>query len=282
MSNKSNYIQFEFPQGSGIEQEFLIAALSDWPFEGFEERAESLIAYIPESSCDMDLRDFLKELKHQNNWQDINEEIISPVNWNEEWEKDYETVTVDDFCYIRANFHPASSDFKHEIVITPKMSFGTGHHATTYMMIKSMQNINFEDKSVFDFGCGTSILAILGVKLGALRTDAVDNDNWAFENSIENALLNDVSGKISFYSGELEAVPMNNYDIILANINRHVILENIDTLAERLNDKGLLLCSGFLTTDKELITENAKLNNLHFKSCLEKDQWSCVLFEKND
>jgi ribosomal protein L11 methyltransferase len=280
MSYKNNYIKFEFPQVSGEEQEFLIAELSDWPFEGFEEHPDQLIAYIPEKSCDREFYNFLKDLSHQKNWKQINKEIIEPVNWNEAWERDYEMVTVDKFCNIRANFHTASTEYKHEIIITPKMSFGTGHHATTYMMIKSMESVDFMDKSVFDFGCGTAVLAILAVKSGASSADALDYDHWAYENSVENIALNTVSDKIRVFHGDVESIPNNDYDIILANINRHVILGNMDKLDQRLKNGGLLLCSGFLVQDIQQIVESANENNLQLKSSLEKDNWSCLLFEK--
>jgi ribosomal protein L11 methyltransferase len=276
-----NYLRFEFPQSIGPEQEELLAELAEWPFDGFEEQNNCLVAYIPESDCDKNLRDYLSELFHQKNWSNVKEEIIAPQNWNAEWEKQYEPVLVNSFCAIRATFHEPVPNVEYEIVITPKMSFGTGHHATTFMMVREMKKYNFTNKAVLDYGCGTSVLAILAAKLGADQIDAIDIDHWAYENSLENIAINDVQGKIKVFEGDWTILPENSsYDIILANINRHIILGSMPDMAARINNGGYLLCSGFLEGDVDMITEAANESGMKLVFIAETEQWRCLTFVK--
>jgi ribosomal protein L11 methyltransferase len=276
-----NYLRFEFPQPIGEAQEELLAELAEWPFEGFEEQRDCLVAYIPEASCTAEVREYLKELSLQNNWASVKEEIIAPQNWNAEWEKQYEPVIVGDFCAIRATFHEPIPGIEHEIVITPKMSFGTGHHATTYMMVEAMSRLDFSDKTVLDYGSGTSVLAILAVKLGATHVDAVDIDPWAYENSLENAAINWVSAYIQVIEGDWSQVPPNTqYDIILANINRHIILGSMADMSAQLKSGGNLLCSGFLEGDVELVTEAAAAAGIKLVNISAQEQWRCLAFVK--
>ena len=276
-----NYHRFEFPQSTGPRQEELLAELAEWPFEGFEEKNDSLIAFIPENELSSELRDFITEICHQFNWSNIKEEIIAPQNWNENWEKQYEPVCVNNFCVIRAAFHPKFEHVEHEILITPKMSFGTGHHATTHMMVQAMEKIDFNNKKVLDFGCGTSVLAILAVKLGAIHCDAVDIDEWAYENSIENIGINDVDTKIKVYMGDWEKVPSTKYDIILANINRHIIERTLSDMANAAKPGTSLLCSGFLDTDIELIETEAQRVGFIMSGEIASERWRCLHFVKN-
>lgn len=275
-----NYFRFEFPQASGSKQEELLAELAEWPFEGFEEKNDCLIAFVPERDCDSELRAFISEICHLNNWPAIKEEIIAPQNWNEEWEKQYEPVIVDNFCAIRASFHKRPENVSHEIIITPKMSFGTGHHATTHMMVQAMEKIDFNKKLVLDYGCGTSVLAILAAKLGATHCDAVDIDEWAYENSLENIEMNNVTACIAVYQGDLDVVPTNVYDVILANINRHIIERSLSELAKRTKSGGSLLCSGFLDTDIQLISNEALNCGFVLKDELATERWRCLHFTK--
>jgi ribosomal protein L11 methyltransferase len=275
-----NYLKFEFPQASGPKQEELLAELAEWPFEGFEEKNDCLIAFVPEDEFSPELREYISEICHLNNWASIKAEIIAPQNWNENWEKQYEPVVVNNFCIIRATFHQKREDILHDIVITPKMSFGTGHHATTNMMVQAMEKLNFNKKLVLDFGCGTSVLAILAAKLGALHCDAVDIDDWAYENSLENIVLNNVEQTISVYKGDLDAVPTKKYDIILANINRHIIERSLEDIASLTNSGGSLLCSGFLDTDISLIRTEALRTGFELKDEIAIERWRCLHFTK--
>jgi ribosomal protein L11 methyltransferase len=276
-----NYYRFEFPQPSGPRQEELLAELIEWPFEGFEERNDCLLAFIPESEVNTELKEFVNEICRLYNWSTVKKEIIEPKNWNEDWENKYEAVIVGNFCAIRANFHLLEADVKHEIIITPKMSFGTGHHETTHMMVQAMEKIDFVKKNVLDFGCGTSVLAILATKLGAEHCDAVDIDEWAYENSIENVTINNVQNRIDIFLGDWEVVPSVKYDIILANINRHIILRSLTDMANKIISGGSILCSGFLDSDIELIRTESEIAGLTLKEEYSIDRWRCLHFSKN-
>lgn len=276
-----NYLKFTFIQPSGDEQEELLAELAELPFEGFEEHDNVLIAYIPEKFYDDNCKEFVIELCHQKNWEIPVEEVIAPQNWNAQWEKDFDPVIIGNFCAIIASFHHNIPEVKYQILITPKMSFGTGHHPTTYMMVNEMQYLDFKLKKVLDYGCGTSVLAILSAKLGAASIDAIDNDHWAYENSIENVIINNVRDSIKLYEGDWSVLGNNlNYDFILANINRHVILDTMNQMSSALNKGGKLLCSGFLDNDVDLIIEAAKKEGLNFLKLSEYDQWRCLVFVK--
>jgi ribosomal protein L11 methyltransferase len=275
-----NYYRLEFPLSNSNDQEILISKLEDWPFEGYEEQKDKVLAFIPVSGFDNDLEIFLNELMIEYDWVKIDKEIIEPVNWNQEWENNYEPVIVDDFCAVRATFHAPISKVQYEIIITPKMSFGTGHHATTYMMIDAMESIDFSNKRVLDYGCGTSVLAILASKLGASSIEAVDNDEWAYENSKENVIINNIKN-VNLTHGDLSAVENEfNYHVILANINRHIILDTMDEMSVKLEENGFLLCSGFLQEDVEMIIEEAKNHELVFVEKNERESWRCLLFKK--
>jgi ribosomal protein L11 methyltransferase len=276
-----NYYRLEFPLSNSNDQEILISKLEDWPFEGYEEQKDKVLAFIPVSGFDNDLEIFLNELMIEYDWLKIDKEIIEPVNWNQEWENNYEPVIVDDFCALRATFHEPTSNVQYEIIITPKMSFGTGHHATTYMMISKMRNIDFMNKRVLDYGCGTSVLAILASKLGALVIDAVDNDEWAYENSKENVIINSTKN-VNLTYGDISSIKNDsNYHVILANINRHIILDTMEEMSSKLVNNGLLLCSGFLEDDIEMIVNEAKKYNIEFVKRMERESWRCLLFVKS-
>ncbi len=235
------------------QQELLIAQLSELDYEGFEQGDQELKAFVPEGYYDPGV---MKELafKYQ---LSFTEEKIKSRNWNELWETNFQPVIVDDFAAIRADFHPAIENVEHEIIITPKMSFGTGHHATTYMMVQQMRSIDFDKKKVLDFGTGTGILAILAEKKGASEIKAIDNDEWSIENAAENIARNNCSHIVL---ENAEVVPSGQrYDIILANINKHVIVNNFQLLSEQLNEMGILLLSGLLAEDEaDIINEAGK------------------------
>ena len=208
-------------------------------------------------------------------------ETIKGQNWNAVWEASFQPIYVHDYAQIRASFHPSKSNFKHDLLIDPQMSFGTGHHATTYMMVEQMEQLDILDKSVMDYGCGTGILAILAAKEGAKSIVAFDIEQNAFENSISNAKINGAE-HISLFQGVLSDVPRaSTFDIILANINRNVILDSLDQLSELVNKKGLLLVSGILIKDFDIVVNQAETFGFNLVERVEKDGWLCLKFNKN-
>lgn len=260
----NQYIQLTFRNIGLAEQEIIIAQLSELNFEAFEEKDDALIACVSFNLFDEDkIKDHIK-FPYQKN-------IIEQKNWNEEWERSFEPVIVNDFCAIRASFHPAVHGVKHEIIITPKMSFGTGHHPTTFMMIQLMGNININGKSVLDFGTGTSVLAILAEKLGAATIVAIDNDEWSIRNAQENIEMNHCN---CIMLKKADSLNMDTrFDIIFANINKHIILINLSDIKQHLRKDGVLLLSGILSSDEDDIRNAAFMNNLGLVEKLQHENW---------
>lgn len=241
---KMNYWQYSFSPLDAQQKEIMVAQLSDIGFEGFEEAGDSLHAFIPESDLN---EEALNELLSER--LEVSRKLVPPTNWNAEWEKDFEPVIVHDFASIRAHFHAPIPNVQHEVIITPKMSFGTGHHATTFMMIEYMRELDLKNKSVLDFGTGTGVLAILAEKLGASAIVAIDNDDWSIENARENIEVNGCK-KIEL----LKADTLNlgrTFDVILANINKNVLLVNMTAIRQHLKDGGVVIMSGLLNGDRK-------------------------------
>ena len=268
----ATYIQLEFQNISAEQSDLLIAQLSEIGFDGFEEEENSLKAFIPANDF---IETAVKEIAASHNLS-FTETTIEETNWNAVWESNFQPVVVDDFVGIRANFHEPITGVEHEIVITPKMSFGTGHHATTFMMIQQMQKIDFANKSVFDFGTGTGILAILAEKLGATKVFAVDYDEWSIENAAENLARNNCSN-FELKNAD-SAAGEEQYDIILANINKNVILDNFSSLVKQLAPAGILLLSGLLETDETVILNEAKNYPLISGSKIVMNKWMAIRF----
>ena len=262
-----DHIKITFPDLQPEQKEILIAQLADAGYEGFEETDTTLDAFIGEPNFD---RTLLKEIafKYQASYTS---EKIAETNWNKVWESNFDPVIVDDFVAVRADFHQPITNTKFEIVITPKMSFGTGHHATTYMMIELMKDIDLTDKTVLDFGTGTGILAILAAKAGARTIYAIDNDNWSIANAEENFKRNNCSGVILKKSSAVSS--KIKFDVILANINKNVILENLYWLSNQLNKKGTILISGLLLDDKDEILSIATEFQLNLQKELNRNNW---------
>jgi ribosomal protein L11 methyltransferase len=256
-------------------QEVLIALLSESGFEGFEQDDTVLRAYVPEAHFDpAALEALLKPygLSYE-------EQRIEERNWNEEWEKHFEPVIVDDFCAIRAHFHAPLPGVEHELLITPKMSFGTGHHATTYMMIQAMRGLPLQGKRVLDLGTGTGVLAILAEKLGAGEVVAVDNDDWAIANAKENIEVNECKRIVISKNSSLAELT-GCFDILLANINKHVIVAELPAMGQHLRQGGVILLSGLLEDDyKDIENESVKLNFL-ISVRMTKGAWICLRLEK--
>ena len=266
------YIQVHFAAVDAIKQDILIAELASIGFDGFEQGPDYLNAFLPENSFNrLDLHTIPMMQTHRPTIS-----LIEPRNWNEEWEKSFEPVIIDEFCAIRASFHPPVAGVQHEIVITPKMSFGTGHHATTYQMIKLMKEIDFSNKTVVDFGTGTGVLAILAYKLGAAHICAIDNDEWSINNARENVENN---GSSTIQLNMSDTLPNNElFDIILANINKHVILENLPEISKQLRPGGVVLLSGLLQNDQREIVDAALKNRLFVKTQSQKYDWIALCF----
>lgn len=266
------YLEFNFsifPPEPG--REILIAELGELGFESFVEVENGLLAYILlEDAADLNLKELYI---FQNPNFDISwtSKEIEPENWNLEWEKNFQPIEVDDQCRIRAPFHE-KKDVQYEIIIEPKMSFGTGHHETTYMMLKVVLEENVKGKKVLDMGCGTGVLGILTEMRGAEQIDAVDIDPWCVENTIENIQRNH-GKKIEVKLGDASILGGNKYDVIIANINRNILMEDIPTYADCLNKNGVLLLSGFYLSDLDMISAKCWEFNLQFEKNLEKNNW---------
>ncbi len=258
------------------QKEVLTALLSEIDFEGYEETENEFKAFIAKSALDMEaLNAVAGNLELTYGLSDI-----EPQNWNALWEGNFEPVVVDDFCAIRADFHPSMKDqAKYEIVITPKMSFGTGHHATTYMMIQLMHDTNMVGKSVLDYGCGTGVLAILAEKRGAVYTMAIDIDEWAYQNTLENVLNNNCK-KIEVVQGELDRIDTRTFDVILANINKHVLQFSMERMYKALHNDGVLLLSGILHEDEEDIVSLAVSCGFKKKEIVKRGNWMAISFTR--
>ena len=263
----ATYIQLEFQNISAQQSDLLIAQLSEIGFNGFEEEENNLKAFVPANDF---VEAAVKEIAASHHLS-FNKSTIEETNWNAVWESNFQPVIVDDFVGIRADFHEPILGVEHEIVITPKMSFGTGHHASTFMMIQQMREIDFCDKSVFDFGTGTGILAILAEKLGADKVFAVDYDEWSIENAKENLAKNNCSKFVLKKTDN--AAGEKQYDILLANINKNVILENFYMLVKNMTPSGLILLSGLLTEDEADIIQVSTLFSLTVVKIISKNNW---------
>lgn len=265
----SNHIQLNI-EASEAQQEILISQLEELGAAGFEQTDTHLLAYFEEDSFpSYDVNAILDGYNFQLN-------TLQQQNWNAVWESNFQPVIVDDFCAVRAHFHEPIQGIQHEILITPKMSFGTGHHATTYMMMQQMRDIDFVNKSVFDFGTGTGVLAILAEKLGAASVYAIDNDEWSIENTKENIEKNHCSKITAELSSTISTD--KSFDIILANINRNVILQYFTNLKESVNQKGFILFSGLLVDDKDVIVDTAQDHGLQLIKHCERNKWISLLF----
>ncbi|HUC83027.1 MAG TPA: 50S ribosomal protein L11 methyltransferase [Flavisolibacter sp.] len=262
------HIQIEII-ANDYQQEELIALFDDYDATGFEQTDEKLIAYF---NTDDFAKDEIEKLLEGYSYQQTE---VEERNWNEEWERNFQPVVVDDFVAVRAHFHAPIKDVQHEIVITPKMSFGTGHHATTYMMMQQMRGIDFGGKEVFDFGTGTGILAILAEKLGAREIFAIDVDDWSIDNAKENFERNDCHNIHVSLSSQL---PAAQFDVILANINRNVILDYMPQLVKTLRKNSQVLFSGLLVADEHDIAASAEGNGLSFVTKSERLGWVSLLF----
>lgn len=258
--------------------EILTAFLSDAPFNMFEETPEGIAAYLPGEASPEDAETFLADLREQFefSWEKT---LIPGQNWNELWESNFTPVVVGDFCAVRADFHQPNPDVQYDLLINPKMAFGTGHHETTWMCLAALEDLPVFGAELLDYGCGTGILAILASKLGAGHIEAVDIEEESWANTLENCAVNNVHN-VEVRCGILKDVQGRRFDGILANINRNVILDSLPELAARLKPKGWLLCSGILAQDEAVVTDAAIKNGFTTVSVRQRGNWLCIHFQK--
>lgn len=262
----------------------LLAFLGDGPFDTFEEVDTGLHAYCKNTAPagtwqqPADAVEVLRELQEQFDfsWEAT---PIPGQNWNTLWESNFQPVEVGDFCVVRADFHPPMPGYRQELVINPKMAFGTGHHETTWQCIAAMQHLPLRQARVLDFGCGTGILAILAAKLGATEVEAVDIEEESYRNTLENAARNAVSG-ITVRCGTLDQVQGHDFHGILANINRPVILEGLPRLATMARPGAWLLLSGILQEDGALVRQAAAEAGFDFQQGTQRGNWLCLEFRR--
>ncbi len=249
-------------------------------FDSFLETEEGIDAYALESELDRDAFNQTIESYREAGEIILTEGIMPKVNWNEEWEKNYDPIAVDDLVYVRASFHESQPGFRHEIVINPKMSFGTGHHATTYQVLRLQGEIDHQGKRVLDVGSGTGILAIMAHLLGAKEVEAFDIDDWCVDNGNENFDLNGLSTRMGL--GTIRQVnPQGPFDIVLANINKNVLLDEMKIYASLLIPQGYLLLSGFYTQDIEDLVAAATPFGLKLIQSSDKDNWAALILQKD-
>lgn len=275
-----NYIQFLAKISPLlIGREILIAELAEIGFESFVDIEDGLEAYIQEADFDEDNIKQISLLSNNDFEIEYSISTIAQQNWNEQWEKSFDPIFVDEKCLIRAPFHEKPTHNIIDIIIEPKMSFGTGHHETTHLIVSRLLNLNLNDKTVLDMGCGTGILAILAKKRNCGKVLAIDNDEWAYTNSIENCERNNVD--IEVVLGDANQIKNNKFDIIIANINRNILLRDMHHYVAALNSNGLLLLSGFFSIDKEVLTEEANKLGLTSSFVNTKNEWTMLEFVKN-
>ncbi len=273
------YIGYDFevnPIIPGVE--IMIAELGARGFESFVENEKGLSAYIQKNEWHENILDDIFILDSEDFEISYTSSEIEQVNWNIEWEKNFPPIVVDDTCSVVAPFHD-KIDTEYQIIIEPKMSFGTGHHATTHMMIQHLLKLDLKGKKTLDMGCGTGVLAILAEMRGATPIDAIDIDNWCYINSKENIERNNCNA-ITVFEGDSSLLIDRSYDLIIANINRNILINDTPTYADCLRSNGELLLSGFYLEDLEIIKEACISKGLIYKSHLIKDNWVAAYFVK--
>ena len=273
------YIGYHFTiEPIELGSEILIAELGEKAFESFIETETGISAYVQKDLWSETILEDIQILDNPEFKINYTFEEIEQVNWNEEWEKNFEAIEVDGKCHVRAPFHE-KTNAEYDIVIEPKMSFGTGHHETTHMMIQHILETDFTNKKTLDMGCGTAILAILAEMKGAQPIDAIDIDNWCYLNSIENAERNNCK-HISVYEGEASLLKEKKYDVIIANINRNILLNDMQQYVDCLNKNGILFLSGFYTEDIPAISESCTSKGLTYVKQFERNNWVALKFVK--
>lgn len=280
------YLELTFDLNSPFDEngEILSAFLTDLAYETVQDNS-TLKAYKPgerysEKTLESELTSLMDLHLCKN---DYSQQIIEKTNWNALWESNFNPVEIKGICRIRADFHPAINNGLLEIIITPKMSFGTGHHATTALMIEALDNIDLTNKRCLDMGTGTGILAIYAMKTGASSVLAIDNDEWCATNTLENIAVNEVTEHIHVIHGDAyHLLNEAGFDLIIANINRNILMQDISVYAGKLNPNSQILLSGFHSEDAAMLTNKGKELGLSLLNLTEKDGWVCLHLTKNN
>jgi len=274
-----NYIGYTFkvlPKEPATE--ILIAQLGFAGFESFVENEDGVTAYIQENDWNVEILNDIQILNSDEFEITYKEEVIEQTNWNSEWEKNFNQIKVDDLVSIRAPFHE-NPNLTYDIVIEPKMSFGTGHHETTHMMVQQLLQLDLTNKKTLDMGCGTGILAIFAEMKGAQPIDAIDIDTWCYENSLENVERNNCK-HISVFEGDASLLANKKYDVIIANINRNILLNDMNTYMNCLSEEGIILFSGFYKEDIPIIDAEVSKFGLTLDTVIERNNWVSLKYLK--
>lgn len=275
----SIYLEYNFTvKPKEPATEILIAQLGFAGFESFVENEEGVLAYIQKQDWNPTILDDVSVITSEEFDISYHQKEIEQTNWNSEWEKNFDPIQVDGLVSIRAPFHE-NPNLKYDIVIEPKMSFGTGHHETTHMMIQHLNSLELVNKKTLDMGCGTGILAIFAAMKGAKPIDAIDIDKWCYENSLENIERNNCN-HISVYEGDAQMLDGKSYDVIIANINRNILINDMETYASCLVEKGVLLLSGFYKEDIPIIEKEIGKYNITIDSVIERNNWVALKCNK--
>lgn len=276
-----NYYEYTFTV-TPVEQgnEVLIAQLGELAFESFVENETGVQAYIQEQDNNFnEVNEIVNDLSAEFSIV-FNYKLIPQQNWNAQWESEFEPVIVSDSCIIKAPFHAVEQHYTHQVIIMPQMSFGTGHHNTTWLMCNALLNNVPTNANVLDMGCGTGVLAILAQQLGATKVDAIDIDEWSVNNTIENCALNAIT-TINVWQGNASTIIDATYNIILANINKNILKADAITYYNHLASKGIIYLSGFFTTDVEELTQHYTQCGFVIDAYTHKDEWAQLSFTKN-
>lgn len=274
------FIQLTFTEVAEANQEITIAALSEINFDSFQQKEDTLLAFIDKSIFDeATIKAQLKLYGQTALIDNFTISILEDINWNKKWEENYPPVIIADQILIKAPFHNIKQKYTYEIELAPKMAFGTGHHETTAMMLEQMLHINFENTTVLDYGCGTGILAIFAAIKKAEKIDAIDIDDWAYNNTVEN-IKTTGHQNINIKQGDIDLVQKNCYEVILANINKNVILKNLSTLFEILVPNGNMLLSGILANDIDEVTTIAGKLFASQPNLKTKGKWAMLNYQK--
>lgn len=276
-----NYIELTFlvsPKHPFTD--ILVAQLAELGFESFCESDQGVQAYIQEADFNSNMLNQVGLLKEPGESNiSYKQQLIPAQNWNALWESNFDPVKVGMECIVRAPFHDKPAGFKFDIVIDPKMSFGTGHHDTTMLMIEEMLKLKLSGKRLLDMGCGTAVLAILAAKMGAEKIVAIDNEEWAYKNAMDNFIANDCR-QVLVIHGNAKHIPDCSFDYIFANINKNVLLADMETYCKHLSTDGRLLISGFFIHDISALVDKAKECGLQLLSQMERNGWACVALKK--